>query len=58
MNRAPTRGGIAWKVTLILIPPVTLGVLLWLRNVEVAALRQRNVSSYGLVPSFQLTNQS
>ena len=41
MNRAPSRSGIAWKVTLILIPIVTLGVLLWLRNVEVSALRQR-----------------
>ena len=57
MNRAPTRSGIAWKVTLILIPIVTLGILLWLRNVEVAALRQRNVLSYGTVPAFQLTNQ-
>ena len=25
MNRAPSRSGIAWKVTLILIPIVTLG---------------------------------
>jgi hypothetical protein len=32
MNRALTRSGIAWKVTLILIPVVTLGMLLWLRN--------------------------
>jgi len=58
INRAPARSGIAWKVTLILIPIVTLGILLWLRNVEVAALRQRNVSSYGTVPAFQLTNQN
>ncbi len=39
MNQTPSRSGIAWKVTLILIPLVTLGLLLWLRNVEVAALR-------------------
>jgi len=58
MNRAPSRSGIAWKVTLILIPLVTLGLLLWLRNVEVVALRQRNVSSYSTVPSFQLVNQN
>jgi cytochrome oxidase Cu insertion factor (SCO1/SenC/PrrC family) len=58
MNRAPSRSGIAWKVTLILIPVVTLGMLLWLRNVEVSALRQRTVSSYGTVPTFQLTNQN
>ena len=58
MNRAPSRSGIAWKVTLILIPVVTLGMLLWLRNLEVSALRQRTVSSYGTVPTFQLTNQN
>ncbi len=58
MNRAPSRSGIAWKVTLILIPIVTLGMLLWLRNLEVSALRQRTVSSYGTVPTFQLTNQN
>jgi protein SCO1/2 len=57
-DRAPTRHGIGWKITLILIPLVTLGLLLWLRNVEVAALRQRTVSSYGTVPSFQFTNQN
>jgi protein SCO1 len=56
-SRVPARSGIAWKVTLILIPLVTLGMLLWLRNVEVAALRQRPVSSYGAVPSFQFINQ-
>ena len=58
MNRASSRSGIAWRVTLILIPLVTLGLLLWLRNVEVVALRQRTVSSYGTVPSFQLVNQN
>jgi cytochrome oxidase Cu insertion factor (SCO1/SenC/PrrC family) len=55
---APTRSGVVWKLILILIPLVTLGVLLWLRYVEVSALRQRTVSSYGTVPSFQLTNQN
>jgi len=57
-DRAPTRSGIAWKVTLILIPLITLGLLLWLRQLEVNALRQRTVSSYGTVPSFQLVNQN
>jgi protein SCO1/2 len=57
-HRAPTRSGIAWKVTLILIPLITLGLLLWLRQLEVNALRQRTVSSYGTVPSFQLLNQN
>src|SRR5438477_12597135 len=54
----PSRSAIVWKVTLILIPVVTLGLLLWLRQLEVKALRQRTVSSYGTVPSFQLTNQN
>jgi protein SCO1 len=57
-DRSPTRSGIAWKVTLILIPLITLGLLLWLRQMEVKALRQRSVSSYGTVPAFQLTNQN
>ncbi len=55
---ASSRRSIAWKTALILIPIVTLGVLLWLRNVEVSALRQRTVSSYGTAPFFQLTNQN
>ena len=58
LDRAPTRSGIVWKTTLILIPIVTLAVLLCLRNVEVTALRQRSISAYGPVPGFQLTNQN
>jgi protein SCO1/2 len=48
----------AWKITLLAIPLLTLLVLLWLRSVEVNALRQRTVSTYGTVPPFQLTNQN
>ena len=58
VSRAPARSGIVWKTTLIFIPIVTLALLLWLRNVEVTALRQRNISAYGAVPFFQLTNQN
>jgi len=58
MNQAPIRSGIAWKLILVLIPIVTLLLLLWLRHIEVAALRQRTVSAYGTVPPFQLVNQS
>jgi len=54
----PSRSATAWKVILILIPFVTLALLLWLRHVEVSALRQRAISSYGMVPSFQLVNQN
>jgi len=55
---ARSRSATAWKVILILIPFVTLGLLLWLRQVEVNALRQRAVPSYGMVPPFQLVNQN
>jgi cytochrome oxidase Cu insertion factor (SCO1/SenC/PrrC family) len=46
-----------WKATLIATPIVTLVVLIWLRQLEVNALRQRTMSSYGTVPEFTLTNQ-
>jgi cytochrome oxidase Cu insertion factor (SCO1/SenC/PrrC family) len=54
----PSRASFAWKITLILIPVVTLLLLLWLRQMEMTALRQRTVSSYGSVPNFVLTNQN
>jgi cytochrome oxidase Cu insertion factor (SCO1/SenC/PrrC family) len=55
---ARSRSATAWKVTLVLIPFVTLALLLWLRHLEVSALRQRAVPSYGIVPAFQLVNQN
>lgn len=58
VNRASSRSSFLWKTTLILIPFVTLGLLLWMRQVEVDALKQRTVSSYGMVPPFQLLNQN
>jgi len=58
IHRAPSGSGIVWKATLILIPLLTLALLLWLRQLEVNALRQRTVSSYGTVPSFQFVNQN
>ena len=57
MKRGSSLSATAWKVTLILIPFVTAGLLLWLRHIELRALAQRTVSSYGTVPSFQLVNQ-
>src|SRR5260370_12349444 len=57
-DRVPSRSAIVWKITLILIPLISLGLLLWLRQLQVNALRQRAVSSYGAVPSFQLVNQN
>jgi len=58
MHRASARRSTWWKVIVILIPVITLGLLLWLRHIEVAALQQRTVSSYGTVPSFQFVNQN
>lgn len=52
-----TRPATLWKATLIAMPIVTLGLLLWLRQIEVNALRQRTVASYGSVPEFTLINQ-
>ena len=46
-----------WRAILIAIPIVTLGALIWLRQLEVKALRARTISSYGSVPEFELVNQ-
>ncbi len=46
-----------WKAVLVAVPIVTLLLLLWLRQLEVNALRQRSVSAYGSVTEFQLINQ-
>ena len=57
MQRGFSWSAFVWKTTLILIPIMTAGLLLWLRHVEVRALAQRTVSSYGTVPNFELVNQ-
>jgi protein SCO1 len=49
--------GTAWKITLLLIPFVTAGLLFWLRQVQVKALSNRPLPSYGTVPDFELINQ-
>ena len=48
---------LAWKVTLILIPLLTAGGLFFLRQTEVARLRNHILPKYGTVPPFQLTDQ-
>src|SRR5881628_2799713 len=58
LDSQSSRTATAWKTTLIAIPILTLALLLWLRQLEVNALRQRTVSSYGTVPAFQLVNQN
>jgi protein SCO1/2 len=56
--RTPTaKSGIAWKVTLVLIPVLTAVVLFWLRHLEVKSLANRPLPSYGHVPDFDLVNQ-
>src|SRR6266513_2042128 len=57
LERQSSKASTLWKATLIAIPIVTLVLLIWLRQLEVNALRQRAVSSYGSVPEFQLINQ-
>jgi protein SCO1/2 len=44
-------------MTLILIPVVTAALLFWLRQLQVNALSNRPLPSYGVVPKFELTNQ-
>jgi protein SCO1 len=58
MTRPAARSATAWKLTLVLIPIITVALLLWLRQIEVNALQQRVISSYGKVPSFELANQN
>ncbi len=53
---APKRS-VAWKVTLILIPIVTAGLLFWLRQAQVKQLSNRPLSSLGTLPTFELVNQ-
>jgi protein SCO1 len=48
---------IAWKVTLILIPLVTAGALLWLRQAQVKQLSNRPLASLGTLPAFEFVNQ-
>src|SRR5204862_4372361 len=57
LDSQSSRTATLWKTVLIAIPILTLALLLWLRQLEVTALRQRTVSSYGTVPEFLLVNQ-
>jgi protein SCO1/2 len=57
LTHTTSKSSIAWKATLILIPIVTAGLLFWLRQAQVAQLTNRTISSYGVLPSFELVNQ-
>ena len=56
-NPPLSKVAVAWKAFLLLLPLVIAGLLLLLRQAEVKQLRNRTISSYGNVPSFELTNQ-
>ena len=57
-NPPLSKVAVAWKAFLLLTPLVIAGLLLLLRQAEVRQLRSRTISSYGMVPSFELTNQN
>jgi protein SCO1 len=57
LTPATPKRSAAWKATLILIPVVTAGLLFWLRQAQVQQLTNRTLSSYGVVPPFELVNQ-
>jgi protein SCO1 len=57
LERQMNKSSTLWKAMLVAIPIVTLALLLLLQRLEVNALRQRTVSSYGSVPEFTLINQ-
>lgn len=57
LTPATPKKSAAWKATLILIPIVTAGLLFWLRQTQVQQLTNRSLSSYGIVPPFELVNQ-
>ncbi len=60
---APTRAplssrALTWKVTLILIPLITAGGLLFLRQAEVSRLGKHQLPQLGAIPPFVLTDQN
>jgi cytochrome oxidase Cu insertion factor (SCO1/SenC/PrrC family) len=57
LTHTTPKSSTAWKATLILIPIVTAGLLFWLRQAQVRQLTNRTISSYGVLPSFELVNQ-
>jgi len=57
LTPATPKRSAAWKVTLILIPIVTAGLLFWLRQAQVQQLSNRTLSSHGTLPSFAFINQ-
>lgn len=58
-TRAPlSRRALAWKMTLVLIPLLVVGGLLFLRQVEVSRLANHKLPELGTVPAFVLTDQN
>ncbi|HEY2103563.1 MAG TPA: SCO family protein [Chthoniobacterales bacterium] len=57
-NSIQLRKSRAWNFTLILIPILTAALLFLMREVQVRRLANREITSYGSVPSFRLINQN
>ncbi|HEX8281219.1 MAG TPA: SCO family protein [Chthoniobacterales bacterium] len=57
-KRGVTFGSIVWYATLLLLPLLTIGFILFLRQARVEQLARRTAAQYGTVPGFQLTNQN
>src|SRR5260370_21513711 len=57
LDSQSSRTATLWKTVLIAIPILTLALLLWVPQLDVTALRQRTVSSYGTLPEFLLAHQ-
>ena len=54
----PSVAARTWRWILLLFPIVIAAGLLLLRQMEVRMLARRPLASYGVLPSFQLTNQA
>jgi protein SCO1/2 len=57
-NNASTRGGLAWKTTLLALPLVVATVFFFVWRNQVDQLASRAVEPRGKVPNFQLVNQN
>jgi len=57
LSAAPPARAITWKVILLGMPLVVATAVLFVWRAEINRLAARNVSDYGRVPPFQLTNQ-
>ncbi len=58
-TRSPISGrALAWKLTLVLIPLLTVAGLLFLRHAEISRLANHKLPKLGALPAFTLTDQN